>query len=414
MPAEPSHFRMSKDPVLHRRFLKMSSRSVKVGGVQGGTQTYFFLQARNAIYHGLRALHLSPGEAVLMPSYLCAAAIEPVLALGLKAEFYRIDRDCTPDLGDLERRIRPDTRAVFAVHYFGFPCDIGKFRELCDRRGLFLVEDCAHVLHREIAAKPLGAFGDISVFSWRKFLPLYDGGELILNYPCQTSFPWAKETDLFTLKAARNLLEQSAEYGESMLVKGISSLLGMAKHSWDRMPRKGTRAASAPKVNPIYLEFDESQVNLPMSRISRWVFHHSDMASILVKRRENYMFLRRELSSVSGIHLVLPDSADAQSPWVFPVIFEGLKQAHLALRKRGIPAVTWGGVRHPSISRAEFPEADFLYENLVMLPVHQDLSERDLRTIAEEARAIRQASEVGTPGNFTTTLNSPGKSKTIA
>jgi perosamine synthetase len=401
MPAGRSKFRMSKEPTLDRRFLQRRPQTVGFPGDQCPAQRLFFFQARNAIYHGLRALRLSPGDVVLLPSYLCAAAIEPVIVFGASVEFYRINLNCRPDFADLERRINRRTKAVLAVHYFGFPCDIAKFRELCDGHKLSLIEDCAHVLRGDIEGKPIGSFGDISVFSWRKFLPMLDGGELVLNVPGDISVPWHKETYVFDLKVAKNLVEQSAEYGDSGSLKILGSLLELTNRGRNLLRRKGNATALKPPVDSNDLEFDESQINLPMSRISRWVLERSDILTILAKRRENYAFFKREFSSAAGICLMFPESGVQHSPWVFPLVFEGAEKAHLALRARGIPAVTWDGVRHPSIPRGKFPEADFLYANLVMLPVHQNLNKRDLHTIVEESHSIRQSCDPGTAGNHT-------------
>src|SRR5262249_56326243 len=49
--------------------------------------------ARSAIYHGLGLLGLAPGDGVLVPSYHCAAAVEPLLRYGAQARFYGIRRD---------------------------------------------------------------------------------------------------------------------------------------------------------------------------------------------------------------------------------------------------------------------------------------------------------------------------------
>jgi dTDP-4-amino-4,6-dideoxygalactose transaminase len=62
----------------------------------------------------------------------------------------------------------------------------------------------------------------------------------------------------------------------------------------------------------------------------------------------------------------------------------------IELRTLGIPAVTWVSVRDPRISARQFPDSDFLYECLVLLPIHQDLDRKDLDLIAEAvARASR-------------------------
>jgi dTDP-4-amino-4,6-dideoxygalactose transaminase len=350
---------------------------------------------------------------VLLPSYLCAAAVEPVLAFGAKVEFYRIDHDCRPDFDDLERRVRPETRAVLAVHYFGFPCDIGHFRKFCDAHGLLLIEDCAHVFQEEFRGNLIGEYGDIAVFSWRKFLPLYDGGELVLKVPNKFSVAWAGESALFTVKAAKNLIEQSAQYNDSQSLKALSRLFELAKSGWDRLRRKGEGTAPTAAADSVGVEFDQSLVNLRMSRISRWVFKRSDIPAVVAKRRENYALLRRELSALSGVRVMFSDLANDHCPWVFPIVFEGIERAHLALRARGIPAVTWGGVRHPSVPRGTFPEADFLYDNLVMLPVHQNLSEADLQAIVQESTSICRSYGSGAPGNRATAPYPHGKEKTI-
>jgi perosamine synthetase len=404
MPAQQTKFRMSKDPVLGRRFLKIFPRSARLPEVEDYSQRCLFSQARSAIYHGLRALHLSPGDVVLLPAYLCAAAIEPVIALGATVEFYRIDCDFQTDFADLRRRLRPETKAVLAVHYFGFPCEIAKFRQLCDEHKLILVEDCAHVLQGEADGRPIGSHGDMSVFSWRKFLPLYDGGELVLNSSTGIRVSWDDENFVAGLKAAKNLIENCTEHSSALPMKAISNLLKLLDRGRDHLRRKELPTNSTVPGGRGDLEFDESLVNLPMSRVSRWVFERSDVPSILAKRQENLAFFRREFSSSKGIRLLCGANGTGHSPWVAPLIFEGVENAHLALRARGIPAVTWDGVRHPAVPRGMFPEADFLYENLVMLPVHQNLREEDLHAIVEESCAVQLTSDRGA-GNCTPAQN---------
>ena len=48
--------------------------------------------ARNAIYHGLRALGLGAGDRVLMPAYHHGVEVEAVEATGAEVAFYRVDR----------------------------------------------------------------------------------------------------------------------------------------------------------------------------------------------------------------------------------------------------------------------------------------------------------------------------------
>jgi perosamine synthetase len=356
-----------------------------------------FFWARNAIFHGLQALGVQPGERILVPSYVCAAAIEPIEAFGAKPVFYNVCENCTPDWTDLEWKIDSETRGILAVHYFGFPCEVQRFRELCDRRKLFLIEDCAHVLKGAHAGQPLGDSGDFSVFSWRKFLPLFDGGELVLNRPVR-SLPcqWSQENPLFTLRVMKNLIEQSVTKprpSPSHLVTTTEH----RKHPGDGSAAKQKVRPKTPlAVDPNDFSYLPWMVNFPMSRMSRLLLPHFSIQVIAAKRRNNYLYLQTKLSLVNGVRLLFQGLPEGVVPWVLPMFLEGLSNAHQSLRALGIPAVTWGGVRHPGISPVEFPGAHFLYENLVFLPIHQDLETRDLDLIVEAVKTVRQTNHTAT------------------
>jgi len=78
----------------------------------------------------------------------------------------------------------------------------------------------------------------------------------------------------------------------------------------------------------------------------------------------------------------------AQGYAVTQFFVEGLKDFHLLLRAKGIPASTWGGVIHPDLPLEEFPESRALYDGLIYLPVHQSLSVQEMDTMG---RAVRDS-----------------------
>jgi len=356
---------------------------------QGTAKPHFFFWARNAIYYALKALGVSPGAHVLLPAYLCRAAVEPFEVFGASVGFYGVGRDCEPDFTEMEAKITARTEAIMAVHYFGFPQRIQDFRNVCDRRGLALIEDCAHVLGSAVSGHSLGTMGDASVFSWRKFLPLYDGGELRLRKTSgDLPVEWHKETLPFTLKVTKCLLDRTLEQSASPAAKAFSRGIESLKRAWRHLTRT---PESAPlfELDSNRADFDPRLLDQKMSRASRWLLVHSDLAAILSRRRKNYSFLLENLRAVSGItplHHKLPVDV---CPWVFPLCFDGMSDAHLLLQREGIPAVTWGGVRPADVDPAVFPAADFLYDNLVFLPVHQNLGSEALDAIVAAVRRVR-------------------------
>ncbi|HEY7652070.1 MAG TPA: DegT/DnrJ/EryC1/StrS family aminotransferase [Methylomirabilota bacterium] len=381
MPAP--RFLVPANPRLSRRFLR--ARAGRAESAPGATVPRRFpvCWARHALYHGLAALGVGPGSHVLMPAYICRVAVEPVIALGAEVEFYGIARDGRPDLDDIESRAQARTRALVLVHYFGFPQQSEGLRALCARRGISLVEDCAHVLRSEGAGLEMGRIGDIAVYSWAKFLPVPDGGELVLNDPDrQLGVRWEVEGLLLTLRSVQGVLDE--------LVAGST---GPARtlYRWLQAPKRLLRRPMEAAALPGDPDegFEARTANFPASRVSRWIAAHSDTAAIAAKRRENYLFLLEAVSGLAGVTPLLPTLPAGVCPWVFPVFFDNLPEGHRRLRERGIPAASWDGVRPPSVPRGVYPAADFLYDRAVFLPVHQSLEPEHLRLIVEGVREVR-------------------------
>jgi perosamine synthetase len=355
------------------------------------TQTdarYSFFQARYAIYHSLKLLGIEPGDQVLVPSYICRAAIDPILASSVDVAFYAVDDQCSANLADLKRSISPRTKALMIVHYFGFPQPLREIRHLCDIHGIALIEDCAHVLCGEADGEPMGSIGDAAVFSWRKFFPVYDGGELVMNRPRQfRRIPRTKESALFTLKAAANTLDARLEQARTPLLKLAYNGLRAGEALFRRCANSHLQKTPMMQASSNDLSFDPASANWPMTRLSRWTKNHSNVGRIMALRRRNYEILLEELSTTDGVMPMFRDLPPTLCPWVFPVVFQ-VSAAHLALRRRGIPAVTWGGVRHPQIPRDRYAQSDFLYENLVFLPVHQCLNEDDIMNMVRRVKEV--------------------------
>lgn len=365
-----------------------SIRRAQDGYISSKETHYSFFWARNAIYHSLKLLGIEPGSGVLVPSYVCRAAIDPLVAYGMDVDFYAIQRDCKLDVDDVTSRVTPRTRAILLVHYFGFPQEIRRIRDFCNKRQIVLIEDCAHVLSGDIDGQSLGTFGDAAVFSWRKFLPVFDGAELVINQPGRAAkLELAKETPLFTLKVALYLLDQSMRHSRGFAFRAAYSGLQSLENTLRRCANTYIDKSTALRIENTSAEFDKGNINLPMSRVSRWIKRHSNIRSIVAKRRRNYQILQSELQS-SKITPLFPDLPLSVCPWVFPVFFNGTPGAHRVLRRRGIPANAWDDVRHPSIRRGAHADADFLYENLVFLPIHQSLLDKDVMKMTSVARSL--------------------------
>ena len=138
-------------------------------GVENGT---------DAITIALRALGISPGDEVVVPSFTFYATAEAVAACGARPVFCDVDpgtRNVTPDT--VRAALSARTRAIVAVDLFGCPAPVRELQEL----GLPVIEDAAQAMGANLHGRRAGTLGDMATISFypSKNLPcLGDGGAI--------------------------------------------------------------------------------------------------------------------------------------------------------------------------------------------------------------------------------------------
>ena len=87
------------------------------------------------------------------------------------------------DPDSVEKKITSRTKAIWVTHLWGFPAEVDRLREIADRHGIYLLEDCAHALTAKYKGRYLGNWGHIGTFSFNmgKQLPTGEGGMAITN-----------------------------------------------------------------------------------------------------------------------------------------------------------------------------------------------------------------------------------------
>ncbi len=81
----------------------------------------------------------------------------------------------------IKREITNRTKAVIIVHFAGYPCDMDEIVELCQERGVYLIEDVAHAVGATYRGESCGTFGEFGCFSFftNKNLSVGEGGMLV-------------------------------------------------------------------------------------------------------------------------------------------------------------------------------------------------------------------------------------------
>jgi dTDP-4-amino-4,6-dideoxygalactose transaminase len=141
-----------------------------------GVSAYAFWKGRIAFYAILRALDVGPGDEVVVPGFTCVVVPNAVRLAGATP----IYADIEPGGYNLDPRraaqlVTPRTRAIVVQHSFGIPAQIDALLDLAARRGLVVIEDCAHSLGGEQEGRRLGTVGDAAFFSFQWSKPMTTG-----------------------------------------------------------------------------------------------------------------------------------------------------------------------------------------------------------------------------------------------
>ena len=373
-------FLIRRDPRLHFTMLVPIPGEVSAPVPANAQRCFTFTSGRYALFHGLKVMGIGAGDQVLVPAYHCSAAIAPITAVGANPCFYDVNEDLSLNLSAIEAQIGTHTKAIMGVHYFGYPQPLKELRALCNAHGVFLIENCAHILDGQVEGAVLGTIGDISVFSWRKYLPLYDGGMLVLNKPgLVLDLRRDQLGPLAKAKSLKAIVEKLFDDCPSTCVQGNVSLAGWSAGGVRRVTKRigdQTSKVSVPEGKSV--DFNPGLANREMSEISQFVLRHLNLQEVANARRQNARALAQALSGMRGVTLLKPELAEEVCPLAFPVIVRGRPRFHVQLRSRGIPAFGWEGVVSQEINLVDFPHAEYLFEHLFFLPLHQSLSRADL------------------------------------
>ncbi len=130
-------------------------------------QAHTIDSGRAAIQLVLEALHLKPGDEVLVQAYTCLVVVNAICWAGGTPVFVDVLDNTTMDVTDAACKITNRTKAILIQHTFGFAADMPALLALAKKNHLFTIEDCAHAIGvYDKENKLLGSQGDAAIFSF--------------------------------------------------------------------------------------------------------------------------------------------------------------------------------------------------------------------------------------------------------
>lgn len=324
--------------------------------------------------NGTAALHIAAlsagvgeGDEVITTPVTFAASANCALYCKARPVFADIDPETyNIDPARVEAAITSRTKAVVAVDYTGQSVDLAPLTEICERHGLTLIEDGAHVIGTTYKGQPNGSIADMTTFSFHpvKTVTGGEGGAVLTN--------------------------DETLYQKLLLYRthGITRDGTLMEHETD---------------GPWYYEqialgfnyrMTDMQAALIISQLDKLPMFMARRKEIVKRYNEAFgklpeLFVQKEI----------PESDTTRHLYILRIIpeklkidrrqfFDALAAENVHCNVHYIPTYYFPYYEKLGYRRGLCPNAEKLYEEIVSLPLYYGMSDEDTESVIEAVRKI--------------------------
>lgn len=304
------------------------------------------------------ALHLAyvlagikEGDEVITSVFTCTATNIPIKYCGATPVYADIQPDTfNIDPEDIKRKITPQTKAIALVHWGGYPADMDEIIAIAKEHNLKVIVDAAHALEATYHGKSIAQYGDYVAYSFQaiKQITTVEGGMLVIN---------TNEDDY---KRANTL-------------------------RWYGIDRLGDRDSSYryEHFNELGYRYIPNDVFMAMGIVQ----FRDNLPKVMKKRKKLAELYYKLLQGNQNITLLKNEKDRESGWWLMTVICKDRDKVREVLAKNNIAT----GMAHfrndisPAISGGKevLPAMDSVENNYLCLPIHYDVTEKDVKRICE-------------------------------
>ena len=311
-----------------------------------GTQHAIATSSGTAALHiALLAHNIGAGDQVITTPFTFIASVNSILFCGAQPVLVDIEPNTfnlDPNL--IERAITPKTKAIMPVHLYGHPCDMDAISAIARRHNLIVIEDAAQAIGADVHGKRVGSFG----------------------------------TGCFSLYATKNVMS-----GEG----------GMITTDDDELARACRLIRNHGMERRYY--HDRLGYNFRMTDL------HAAIGLAQIERIDEFTARRRANAEYLNAHLarIITPREKPGCGHVWHQYTIRVARARDAAIKKLNDAGIGTGVFYPvpahqqqhireAVGDITLPVAEQLAREVISLPVHPQLSQRDLETIVAEVNRL--------------------------
>jgi perosamine synthetase len=340
----------------------------KVADYVGARYAVAFCNGTAALHAACFAAEIGPGDEVITTPITFLASSNCVLYMGGRPIFADIDdRTYNLDPDSIVEHISPRTKAIIPVDFTGQPVEIDRIMMLARDRGLVVIHDAAHSLGAEYCGRKIGAWGDMTMFSFHpvKHITTGEGGMIVTD---------------------------NESYYKRLLL--------FRNHGMTRDPMVMSANEGA-----WYYEMHELGYNYRMTDLQAalGVSQMDKLDGFVNARRSIAHAYNEAFSELEG--LITPrQQPAANSSWHLYVlrwelelfdadrrmIFEALRDENIGVNVHYIPVYQQPYYRHNGYADTRLPKAEAYYANTISLPIFPKMSENDVRDVILAVRKVHQ------------------------
>lgn len=307
----------------------------------------------DALFLGLVALGIGRGdEAITVPNSFIATA-GAIVAAGAKPVFVDVGPDYNIAVSRIEPAITRRTKAIIPVHLTGNPADMPAIMRIARKHKLAVLEDAAQAIAATIGGQAVGSFGDIGCFSLHPLKNLNvagDGGAVTTN----------SEALYARIKGLRNHglrnRDEADFYGYNSRLDSIHAAI--ANYGLEKLEKVTQKRIQHAALYDSLLAQLNGHVTVPPRRANVRQVYHTYI--VQAKDREKLMAFLARKGIETKIHYPIP----------------------LHLQR---PAAELG------YRMGDFPVCEAQSRRILTLPVHQYLTDKQIRYVADAMKSFYEA-----------------------
>jgi dTDP-4-amino-4,6-dideoxygalactose transaminase len=310
-----------------------------------------------ALEIALRAVEANKGDEVIVPTNTFTATAATVIRVEATPVLADIDpKNLCITADEVQKHITSKTKAVIAVHTGGLICpEIKSIREICNKNGIFLIEDAAHAHGSTIDEQSAGSLGDIGCFSFypTKVMTTGEGGMVITE-----SDKVAEEARILRDQGKESFSGNAiVELGHNWRMQEISAAIGLVQ-----LKRLPEIIAGRRKVAKHY---DEELRNIsairPLEVPSNIIHNYYKYVAFL--KTESVKELFRERLRAKGVKL----SGEVYWP---PLHLQPIYRKLLGTKE------------------GDFPQAEIACNKMVCLPIYAQMTTEEMNYVTEKIAEV--------------------------